>query len=163
MQGQRILLKIRTSLWPSQTLNSCVQNNPFLWTDSPWKLPWQIVRGPMPPLKDLITYICLQLQMPLVFRKKPRKGKDEAVFCGLFFNVCFILFWFWLFWFGHTRRHLTCKIMYANVLTKWAYYSGTTRVILLYITLLDCYQIQLWGVCQEVDFLARDGELNKMS
>lgn len=101
-------------------------------------------------LKDLITYLCLQLQMPLAFREKPRKGEAEAGFC--FFNVCFILFWFWLFGFGHTRKHLTYKIMYTNVLNKWAYYSGTTIVILLYITFLACYQIQLWGACQEVNF-----------
>lgn len=30
--------------------------------------------------------------------------------------------------------------------------QATTIVILFCITLLACYQIQLWGVCQEVDF-----------
>lgn len=55
-------------------------------------------RGPMPFLKDLITYLCLQLQMPLAFREKPRKGKAEAVFCGVF--LMFVVFYFGFDCFG---------------------------------------------------------------
>lgn len=45
--------------------------------------------------------------------EKPRKGRTKG-FIKCLFYFCFAC----LFWFEHTRKHLTWKIMYANVLNK---------------------------------------------
>lgn len=63
---------------------------------------------------------------------KKREAKE-------FLNVWFVSVWFGfacLFWSGHTRKHLTSKLTYANVLNIGAHYSCTTTVILLYIYLV---------------------------
>lgn len=128
-----------------------------------WAIPRKQWLSALP--KGLVTYLCGQLYLLLASREKPRKGQAKGGF-----NVCFILFGFCLlFWSWHKRKHSAWKIMYTNVLNKWAQcFSTDYNHILLqifYFTLHYRHVIRYRYVesAKKWNFLARVGELNKMS